>query len=401
MIACVSPAVANFQESLNCLKYANRAKNIQNKAVVNVDNHTKIIHEYQSRISILATFVLQQQARNEKHAEEQEEKSEFSSRNALPFPKEILIAWSQGQQNLINNVASSPPPTPIHHDSINKVKDNNQNSFLNSHHEQQQQSILLETQLELRKTQDLLRQTQTYHESAEQELAQISAAKQLADLQLSVLLESHGPNDGNYEDESKENVEDGSNKNTKLSLVMESAFAEKIRDYETELRNLRLALREKETQLQALEQTKDVDTYGDEYYSDDKDLISKTEHALMLDRERLRNIRMSAIGTEKETLMMSDSGETDDAEHLAADTSMERWTTKYLGSFDDREKDANDDDAENEGNMVHFDDDSSFGMRRQRQFQANLEELSRSIAAKERTIEQLKQTQMNYVVRLT
>jgi hypothetical protein len=37
MIACVSPADSNFSETLNTCKYANRARNIQNKAVVNLD----------------------------------------------------------------------------------------------------------------------------------------------------------------------------------------------------------------------------------------------------------------------------------------------------------------------------------------------------------------------------
>ncbi|KAE9338531.1 Kinesin-like protein [Phytophthora fragariae] len=35
MIACVSPASVNFEETLNTLKYANRAKNIKNKPIVN------------------------------------------------------------------------------------------------------------------------------------------------------------------------------------------------------------------------------------------------------------------------------------------------------------------------------------------------------------------------------
>lgn len=35
MIACVSPADEVLEETLNTLKYANRAKNIRNKPVVN------------------------------------------------------------------------------------------------------------------------------------------------------------------------------------------------------------------------------------------------------------------------------------------------------------------------------------------------------------------------------
>lgn len=35
-VACVSPADTNAEETLNTLKYANRARNIQNKAIVSL-----------------------------------------------------------------------------------------------------------------------------------------------------------------------------------------------------------------------------------------------------------------------------------------------------------------------------------------------------------------------------
>lgn len=37
MIACVSPADSNMEESLNTLRYADRARKIKNKPVVNID----------------------------------------------------------------------------------------------------------------------------------------------------------------------------------------------------------------------------------------------------------------------------------------------------------------------------------------------------------------------------
>ena len=37
MIACVSPADVNFDETSSTLRYAGRARNIQNKAIVNKD----------------------------------------------------------------------------------------------------------------------------------------------------------------------------------------------------------------------------------------------------------------------------------------------------------------------------------------------------------------------------
>ncbi|KAG7398824.1 Kinesin-like protein kif21b [Phytophthora boehmeriae] len=42
MFTCVSPADVNFEETLNALKYANRARNIQNKPVVNRDESSEL-----------------------------------------------------------------------------------------------------------------------------------------------------------------------------------------------------------------------------------------------------------------------------------------------------------------------------------------------------------------------
>lgn len=53
MIACVSPADINFEETLNTLKYANRARNITNKAVVNRDAHASLIASLRREISLL------------------------------------------------------------------------------------------------------------------------------------------------------------------------------------------------------------------------------------------------------------------------------------------------------------------------------------------------------------
>lgn len=50
MIACVSPAQSNFEESLNTLKYASKAMNIKNKPVKNVDPHTAQISQLKQRI---------------------------------------------------------------------------------------------------------------------------------------------------------------------------------------------------------------------------------------------------------------------------------------------------------------------------------------------------------------
>lgn len=37
MIACISPADSNMEETINTLRYADRARKIKNKPIVNVD----------------------------------------------------------------------------------------------------------------------------------------------------------------------------------------------------------------------------------------------------------------------------------------------------------------------------------------------------------------------------
>lgn len=58
MICCVSPAETNFYESLNALRYANRARNIKNKPVVNRDPTSALVSSLKGQIRVLAAEVL-------------------------------------------------------------------------------------------------------------------------------------------------------------------------------------------------------------------------------------------------------------------------------------------------------------------------------------------------------
>ena len=53
MIANVGPADYNFDETMNTLRYASRAKNIQNKPRINEDPKDALLREYQEEISKL------------------------------------------------------------------------------------------------------------------------------------------------------------------------------------------------------------------------------------------------------------------------------------------------------------------------------------------------------------
>ncbi|CAH8587021.1 unnamed protein product [Schistosoma rodhaini] len=53
MIACLSPADNNYDETLSTLRYANRAKNIRNKPKINEDPKDALLRQYQEEIKYL------------------------------------------------------------------------------------------------------------------------------------------------------------------------------------------------------------------------------------------------------------------------------------------------------------------------------------------------------------
>ncbi|XP_060897129.1 kinesin-like protein KIF17 [Labrus mixtus] len=57
MIACLSPADNNYEESLSTLRYANRAKSIQNRPRINEDPKDALLREYQEEIRKLRALV--------------------------------------------------------------------------------------------------------------------------------------------------------------------------------------------------------------------------------------------------------------------------------------------------------------------------------------------------------
>lgn len=57
MIACLSPADNNYEESLSTLRYANRAKNIKNKPVINEDPKDALLRQYKEEIARLKSML--------------------------------------------------------------------------------------------------------------------------------------------------------------------------------------------------------------------------------------------------------------------------------------------------------------------------------------------------------
>lgn len=60
MVACLSPSDDNYDEILSTLRYAQRAKNIQNKPRINEDPKEALLREYQEEIRKLKAILAQQ-----------------------------------------------------------------------------------------------------------------------------------------------------------------------------------------------------------------------------------------------------------------------------------------------------------------------------------------------------
>ncbi|KFP53116.1 Kinesin-like KIF27, partial [Cathartes aura] len=79
MITCISPSSSDFDESLNSLKYANRAKNIRNKPVVNYNPDQDRIDEMELEIRLLREALQNQQVSNQCSHNLNQERTRISS----------------------------------------------------------------------------------------------------------------------------------------------------------------------------------------------------------------------------------------------------------------------------------------------------------------------------------
>lgn len=72
MIACISPSDRDFMETLNTLKYANRARNIKNKVMVNQDRASQQISALRTEIARLQMELMEYKTVSWAHSEGRE-----------------------------------------------------------------------------------------------------------------------------------------------------------------------------------------------------------------------------------------------------------------------------------------------------------------------------------------
>lgn len=109
MISCIGPSEYNYNETLTTLRYANRAKTIQNKPVMNEDPQDTKLREYQEEIARLKKLISERQSkekpvtRRKKSARVRKMEAEDSPEEEEPEPIENGITESIQIQSIQND----------------------------------------------------------------------------------------------------------------------------------------------------------------------------------------------------------------------------------------------------------------------------------------------------------
>ncbi|KAJ8790520.1 hypothetical protein J1605_004493 [Eschrichtius robustus] len=88
MIATISPAADNYEETLSTLRYADRAKRIVNHAIVNEDPNAKVIRELREEVEKLREQLSQAEAMKAPELKEKLEESE-------KLIRELTVTWEE------------------------------------------------------------------------------------------------------------------------------------------------------------------------------------------------------------------------------------------------------------------------------------------------------------------
>jgi hypothetical protein len=345
MIACVSPAVVNMGETLNCLRYANRAKNIQNKPVANLDASSRLVQDLQAQVKVLASELL---------------KALDGKVDEIQYSRDSLITLSN--DGSIGPVITSP----------NKTTDNVAKSS-------RVELLLKETTAELSKTQRLLREARTCHDDAEFELHTVRAQNGLLDAKFSLLMQ------------------DGCETLTQSDDI-EQAFMKKAVEYEAEISKLKRALLEAENVMDCnTSWNVDVVCGRLDYLYQNEPSIDEEERLLKDSRDRLTRIS-DAISNEgplgNEITIDTAPSSIQNGDYLEeVDNSQQAKIDEFASRYLTQEY--NDD----EENLQKSTNSNVSEELRIKQFASDIQELSRSIETKERLIVQIKRNKEREMVR--
>ncbi|XP_044741165.1 kinesin-like protein KIF3A [Chrysoperla carnea] len=146
MIATIGPADANYEETISTLRYANRAKNIQNHTKPNEEPHDTLIRAFEKQINELKRQLEEESIHNpivveEIEEEEEEEDSDFKPQRTLYTLPEVL----ENQQSQLNDSTRSEDAEKSFDDVSEKQ---NKTVEKNPHHDELNKTINEQAQIQ-------------------------------------------------------------------------------------------------------------------------------------------------------------------------------------------------------------------------------------------------------------
>jgi Kinesin motor domain len=377
MIACVSPSSTNMEESLNCLRYANRAKNIQNRAHVNVDARTRIITELKAQVASLAADLLRAM--------------DSGDLTGGAFSRQDLIVITQGGDavtplsNRGNGASSSESPAGV------KPAIPSTPRLLTPEHTRiqglQQQQRAQDVEEELNRTSKILKRCRRESLALEERLHVTKAEKEFYRLQLEAVAKP---------------VDAAADSGPSALVHIDQLFVDRASAYEREIDRLKDELRVVRSQLvEQREPAEDEAAFSVEKAN--QDMREERERLVAIQNELLvqdgpptmTHYKESREGVD-ESLDLADSEEKAEEEHLT------ELTLKYSHIDDEDEvvivDHTNSPRLVEASNATQIESAGKVAEQRRAQIEADLLEISRIIESKEELISQLQCSQAKYSV---
>ena len=386
MIACVSPSSSNMEESLNCLRYANRAKNIQNNAVVNIDAESRLVAELRVQVQELASDFLKERSGKET--------------SGGMFPNTILQSLANGNDSSgikLTGLSSSSTNTVVKRKTLVEMKEDSQlpfdteathglKNFTNNGiaGNDQGESCLTEENLELTQLRDSLKRAKDDLFSKSEEIFSAKAEIEFLSIHSNKISNDHD----NIQISDLETAKTIENKGSEYRSV----FVEKIASFQREIESLKDELsRAKASSSSCMMDTDDVDYH-----------LGKNEN-IEQERNNLSNLQNKSLSSELDPEVSQASTQLAYDEAIAEQKDMESLTNKFLQldpDYSEMNPEPEDRNAGEDNSDKTSEVEPERFHKREKQLNSNWMELSRSIAAKKDLIDRLAENQTKYEVSL-
>ncbi len=399
MIACVSPSSVNMEESLNCLRYANRAKNIQNNAVINVDAGSKLVTELRGQVKALATELLNAQTKDGSGGEGKrfsndmlrklakgDDSTQINFESALNSSSSTSSTREQLQQphpqQSIQSIQTPTSPSQLNETSSTPTNNNVKLTGKEGRQLHAGKVFLDVSKAEISLLKQTIQALKSELASKEDELFAAKAEVEFYRMQLN----SNDNKDKQVESSSR--VEGEGNQKDETDHESKTKFMHKVTEYEREIAKLKLELRE----VKAIASTRrDID--------DDNDTLT-TATSMVLEEGELTEIKNPNVSSKRSKKQKKERRAVAAVEKESKEDQQEidRMAKKYIKLADNHAIDEDDDDNTNQSLSDAEVDTEDLFLNRQAHLDAHMVELSKGITAKEELIEKLKRSQTKYEV---